>query len=174
MALATNQHGYDVVSAGNERISVKAVTTSSTVMFNLNTFHLVDRVIVLRIVNDPDTGLAVEEVLDSPAPAAKSLMRVNGTKLIYSLSSNNRTQRPVDELGITARAHHRDWEIRKYENGAIRIAINGVLQEITVKDVLRLIAPEVGVEVVSSSGAVKNTQQLGAEIIRAIESRQRE
>src|SRR4051795_7866648 len=49
MALETNQQGYDVVSALNERISVKTVTSTVNVSFNLNTFHLVDRVIVLRI-----------------------------------------------------------------------------------------------------------------------------
>ncbi len=52
MALATNQQGYDVVSAANERISVKCVTSSAQVNFNQNTFHLVDRIIVLRIVNE--------------------------------------------------------------------------------------------------------------------------
>jgi hypothetical protein len=35
MALDTNQHGYDVVSASNERISVKTVTTSTHVDFDL-------------------------------------------------------------------------------------------------------------------------------------------
>jgi len=35
MALETNQRGYDVVSALNERISVKTITTSTHVSFNL-------------------------------------------------------------------------------------------------------------------------------------------
>lgn len=170
MALATNQHGYDVVSAANERISVKTVTSSSHVSFNENTYHLVDRVIVLRIVNDQDTGLAVEEVLDRTAPEARELMRSSGSKLVFSMTPP-RVERPLEETGITARAHFKEWEIIKYESGAIRIAIDGVVQTVVVKDVLRLIAPEVGVEVTDAVGGVKNTQRLGAEIIRAIDAR---
>jgi hypothetical protein len=98
-------------------------------------------------------------------------MRVNGNKLIYTLSTSNRPQRPISDLEVVAQATYRDWEIRKYENGAIRIAMNGELQDVTVKDILRIIAPEVGVDVLNSAGAAKNTQQLGAEILRAIEAR---
>ena len=171
MALATNQQGYDVVSAANERISVKCVTSSSHVSFNQNTFHLVDRIIVLRIVNDPDTGLTVEELLDCPAAAAKEHMRSSGAKLIYSTAAaTTRTERPLEHLAVTARAFFRHWELRKFESGAIRVFIDGVLQPVIVKDVLRVIAPEVGVEVVNASGAVKTTHQLGSEIIRALES----
>jgi hypothetical protein len=170
MALAVNQQGYDVVSALNERISVKTVTTSSQVSFNQNTYHLVDRVIVLRIVSDPDSGLAVEEVLDRRALEAKELMRTSGTKFVYSVSTAPRIERPLEDMAITARAYFKDWEIRKYESGAIRIAIKDVLQQLVVKDVLRVIAPAVGVEISNAAGAAKNTQQLGAEIIRSIEA----
>lgn len=44
MALDTNQRGYDVVSASNERISVKTITTSTHVGFNQNTLHRASRV----------------------------------------------------------------------------------------------------------------------------------
>ena len=43
MALETKQRGYDVVSALNERISVKTITSSTHVSFNPRTFELVDR-----------------------------------------------------------------------------------------------------------------------------------
>jgi hypothetical protein len=54
MALKTNERGYDVVSADNERISVKTITSTTSVRFNANTFHLVDRVMVLRINGERD------------------------------------------------------------------------------------------------------------------------
>jgi hypothetical protein len=170
MALATNQQGYDVVSAANERISVKCVTSSAQVKFNQNTFHLVDRVIVLRIVNDADTGLAVEELLDCSAVEAQKRMRSSGSKLVFFTSGSTHTEKPLEHLAVTASARFRNWELRKYENGAIRIFINGVLQNIVVKDVLRVIAPELGISVSNAAGAVKTTHQLGSEIIRVIEA----
>jgi len=56
MALDTNQHGYDLISAENERVSVKTVTTSTHVSFNPNTYDYVDRVFVLRINISEDEG----------------------------------------------------------------------------------------------------------------------
>lgn len=67
MALDTNQRGYDVISAENERISVKTVTTANHVAFNTNTFQLCDRVMVLRVNVDPEEGVSVEELLDCTA-----------------------------------------------------------------------------------------------------------
>ena len=64
MALETNQRGYDVVSALNERISVKTITTSTYVSFNSATFEFVDRVIILRVNVDQENGISVEEILD--------------------------------------------------------------------------------------------------------------
>ena len=75
MALDTNQRGYDVVSASNERISVKTVTTSNHVSFNQNTFHHVDRILVLRINVDEEKGVSVEELLDIAAHDAQTRMR---------------------------------------------------------------------------------------------------
>lgn len=49
MALDSKQRGYDVISAENERISVKTITSSNHVSFNPSTFSLVDRVMVLRV-----------------------------------------------------------------------------------------------------------------------------
>ncbi|WKL31309.1 hypothetical protein Q1M65_31945 [Sinorhizobium meliloti] len=85
MALDTNQHGYDVVSASNERVSVKTVTTSNHVSFNQNTFHHVDRIMVLRVNVDDEKGVSVEEVLDIPANDAQALMRSRNGKFIYSV-----------------------------------------------------------------------------------------
>ena len=62
MAIQTNQKGFDVISADNERVSVKTVTTATHISFNPNTIDQVDRVIVLRI-NCHD-GVEIEELLD--------------------------------------------------------------------------------------------------------------
>ena len=77
IAIATNQQGYDVISAENERISVKTVTTSAHVSFNAATFELVDQVIVLRI-NVEDGEVSIEELLDSSAEITRRTLRKSG------------------------------------------------------------------------------------------------
>ena len=172
MALETNQRGYDVVSALNERISVKTVTSSATVQFNSTTFEFVDRVMVLRVNVDEERGISVEELLDEPADLAKTRMKINGLKYSYSIAQSKvREQRPVEELRITARASYSDFDIVRYESGAIRVLRGGTVQPVVVKDVLRPIAAEVGVEVLNQKGDVKNTQTLGTDVIRAINAR---
>lgn len=168
MALDINQRGYDVVSAANERISVKTVTTSTHVGFNQNTYHHVDRVMVLRVNVDDEKGVSVEELLDCPAEEARQLMREQGGKLVYPISRGTREERPVEALEITARASYTDFEIIKFESGAIRIFREGAEQQVVVKEILRSIAAEVGVDLFNSKGGLKNTQQLGADVIRAL------
>ncbi|MDW9596413.1 hypothetical protein GOA63_30200 [Sinorhizobium meliloti] len=171
MALDTNQHGYDVVSASNERVSVKTVTTSNHVSFNQNTFHHVDRIMVLRVNVDDEKGVSVEELLDIPANDGQTLMRSRNGKFIYSIVRGNREERPVEDLEITARAAYADLEIVQYESGAIRIRRHGEVQAGVVKEVLRPIATEVGVDLFNSKGGLKNTQQLGTDVIRALNAR---
>ncbi|MCM2440359.1 hypothetical protein HGO34_11610 [Agrobacterium vitis] len=168
MALDINQRGYDVVSASNEQISVKSVTTSNHVDFNQNTFHHVDRVMVLRVNVDEEKGVSVEELLDVRADEARRLMRVQGNKFVYPISRAPREARPVEDLEITARAPYSDIEIVRYENGVIRVFRGGAKQPMVVKEILRSIAPKVGVDVFNSKGGLKNTQQLGADVIRAL------
>jgi len=171
MALDTNQRGYDVVSASNERISVKTVTTSNHVSFNQNTFHHVDRILVLRINVDEEKGVSVEELLDIAAHDAQTRMRSRDGKFIYSIIQGRREERPVEDLEITALATYANLEIVQYENGAIRIRSRGEIQPVVVKEVLRPIATEVGVDLFNSKGGLKNTQQLGSDIIRALNAR---
>lgn len=169
MALETNQRGYDVISAENERISVKTVTSSGNVAFNPSTFELVDRVMILRVNVDDELGISVEEIFDDTAIAAKERMRKSRGKLIYSLAQGGRRERrPVENLKITVRAKYKDVEIVKYESGAIRILREGVVQDVVVKDVLRPIAAEFGIDVFNPRGDLKNTRVLGAEVIRAL------
>ncbi|WP_165505669.1 DUF6998 domain-containing protein [Rhizobium leguminosarum] len=171
MALDTNQRGYDVVSASNERISVKTITTSNHVSFTQNTFHRVDRVMILRINVDDDKGVSVEELLDMSAEEARLLMRDQGDKLVYTIRRADREQRPAEDLEITARASYADTEIVRFESGAIRIFRAGEEQQGVVKEILRSIAAEVGVDLTNSKGGLKNTQQLGSDVIRALNAR---
>lgn len=172
MALETNQRGYDVVSSSNERISVKTVTTSTQVSFNLSTFDVVDRVMVLRVNVDDERGISVEELLDETAEAAKDRMRLGDGKYVYPIPQGaQREQRPVEDLRVTARANYSDLEIVRYESGAIRILQDGVVQPVVVKEVLRPIAAKVGVDLENARGEAKNTQTLGADVIRAINLR---
>jgi hypothetical protein len=48
---------------------------------------------------------------------------------------------------------------------------DGKVQPVVVKDVLRPIAAELGVEVLNSQGEIKNTQSMGADVIRALNAR---
>lgn len=172
MALETNQRGYDVVSALNERISVKTITSTKHITFNPSTYEFVDRVMILRVSVDDEKGISVQELMDEPAIEAKARMKVTSQGLIYAVAqSAQREQRPVESLQITARASYSDFEIVRYENAAIRIFRNGKILPGVVKDVLRPIAAELGVDVSNLRGAVKNTQTLGADVIRALNAR---
>lgn len=168
MALNTNQRGYDVVSASNERISVKTITSSTHVDFNLNTFNHVDRVMILRVNIDDEKGVSVEELLDAQVETARQLMREQGSKLVYLIKRATREERPVESLEIAGKAPYSDFEIVKYENGAIRIFRNGEPQKVVVKETLRSVAAEIGVDLFNSKDGLKNTQQLGADVIRAL------
>ncbi|WP_341988332.1 hypothetical protein [Azorhizobium sp. AG788] len=176
MALATNQRGYDVVSAESERISVKTITSSNHVDFKLSTFSEVDRVIVLRVNVDPEVGISIEELLDKSAIEARAHFREVDGILRYRPS---RQELPLEEgadpgtLRITSRATYGADEIVRYENGAIRVLREGELQQINVKGFLRPIAAEFGVSTESEAGIKLNTQQLGANVIRVLNERQR-
>ncbi len=146
MALDTNQRGYDVVSASNERISVKTITSSTHVDFNLNTFHHVDRVMVLRVKIDDEKGVSMEELLDAHVETARQLIREQGGKLVYPIKRAAREERPLESLETAGRASYFDFEIVKYENGVIRILRNGEPQHVVVKEILRLVAAEIGVD----------------------------
>jgi hypothetical protein len=172
MALDTNQLGYDVVSALNERISVKTITSSNHVRFKLSTFDRVDRVVILRINVSDEDGVSIEELLDEPAENARKLMRQREHDLYWPVPTDTqREQRPVEDLAITARATWRDIELVRFENGAIRIRRDDVIQNVVVKDILRELAPVLGVDILNAAGEPKNTRLLGADVIRAINQR---
>lgn len=168
MALSVNQQGYDVVSADGERISVKTITTSSHVTFNPDTFELVDRVIVLRIVVE-ENEVSIEELLDCSASQARAEMRLSRNKLIYAPRVSPR-RRDLTELRVTNEGMYRDIHVKQLENGKILVERNGK-PEVPAKPALREIASEIGVDFLNSNGNPKNTRSLGSDILTVLESR---
>lgn len=175
MAIATNQPGYDVVSADGEHVSVKTITSSTHVSFRASTFHEVHRVIILRVNVDKEEGISIEELLDKPAHEARGLCSESNGKIRFVIAKQ---QPPPPEgevaggLLVTARATYGELEICRYENGAIRVLRDGVEQKMNVKGFLRPIAVELGVRTDRDSGLRINTQQLGWAVIRALNDRQ--
>lgn len=170
MALETNQRGYDVISAENERISVKTITTSSHVNFNPSTFTEVDRIMVLRVNIDDENGVSVEELLDCSAPEFLDMNDGNHGRLVYRVAQKRKV-RPLESLGVTEEAAFGDMIVRQYENGSIAVLINGSAQPVA-KPHLREIAAKIGVDLLNGSSRPKNTRQLGADIIKNLRARE--
>jgi hypothetical protein len=164
MALAVNQHGYDVVGSSGERISVKTTATTGavTVGFNSRTLALVDRVMVLRINTDE---AQVETLLDAPIGTAREMMQgTEGGQLLLTLGASPRAPR---ERGAVVRAITlRGYVISEHENGAIS-ATRGGMDITPVKPVLRELAQLLSVALENGNGNPLNTQQLGTNVISA-------
>ncbi|MGO4319471.1 hypothetical protein [Agrobacterium radiobacter] len=60
------------------------------------------------------------------------------------------------------------FRVKTNKNGAIRIFRNGEPQKVIVKETLRSVAADIGVDLLNSKGGLKNTQQLGADVIRCL------
>lgn len=164
MALATNQRGYDVVSAAGERISVKTITTSSHVSFNKNTMDQVDRIILLRL-NVEEGEVSVEELLD--AAASEVPLNDHGNKLTYSIRRGDRPRPQLDSIAKAASATYDDYQIEQYENGTITVSKDGLVEPNT-KSALRGIAEALGVSLLNGNGNPMNTRSLGAAILAAL------
>ena len=129
MALQTNQRGYDVISAENERISVKTVTTSAHVSFNPRTFGQVDRVMVLRLNIDDEIGVSVEMLLDCLAGDFLERYGNNDEKFSFSISPKKQPRESLENLQISGEAKWRDYDIQQFENGTIRVLISNTVQQ---------------------------------------------
>ena len=167
MALATNQRGYDVVSADGERISVKTITSSSHVSFSRTTFDLVDRVIVLRINVDDETGISIEELFDLPAAEVRDRAAREAGDYRIATAARAREPVPLGSLGITDSAAFGPYTLHRYENGTIKVQRDDV-EVPQAKPVLREIAGHVGVDIHYAEGKPKNTRQLGMHIIKTL------
>ena len=168
MALAVNQHGYDVVSAGGERVSVKTITTSSQVSFNLGTFDQVDRVIILRLLVE-ENEVSIEELLDCTSAEARTTMKVSQGKLIYTPWTQSRGPN-LSALRVIEQGAFHNILVKQLENGTSLVERNGQ-PENPAKPALREIAVEVGVDLLNSNGNPKNTRSLGADILTVLSSR---
>lgn len=166
MALETNQRGYDVIGAENERISVKTITSSTQVSFNPSTFSFIDRVMVLRLNIDEETGVSVEELLDCSAADFHARYGGNPERLVFPVA-RQRKIRPLEELEIVGEASLEHMVVRQYENGSIVVLSEGSPQPVA-KPLLREIAAKIGVDLLNGSSQPKNTRQLGADIIKSL------
>ena len=167
MALENNQRGYDVISADNERVSVKTITSSNHITFNPNTIELVDRIIILRINIDEDNGLSVEEILDEATNDALEHMNHTAHSIRFSTSKGNRQKISLDNLKILDEAEFKDYIIRRYESQTIEVLKNTQVQD-PAKPHLRKIAKIIGVDTYYDEDKEKNTRQLGRHIIDAL------
>ena len=167
MALKTNQRGYDIISADNERVSVKTITSSTHISFNPNTLEFVDRIIVLRINIDDETGITVEEMLDAPISEALSHMNQGKNRITLSSSFGNRPAKSLDNLRIIDQAEYKDYLVRRYESQSIEVLLKGEVQSVA-KPHLREIAKEIGVDIFYDEDKAKNTRQLGKHVIDTI------
>ena len=167
MALETNQRGYDVVGADGARISVKTVTSRHTVTFKDSTLMHADRVMVLLLVDDPDKGLSIEELFDEDRDAFMSRLSEvrNGDRTLYLPRAT--AEKPDHALAITDRVLFDGHVVSRFENGSIRVELDG--REVKpAKPVLRQFAARLGVAIETPAGLPKNTQLLGSHIIKAI------
>ncbi len=164
MAPETNQRGYDVISADNERISVKTVTSSNHAAFNETTIELVDRIIILKLNVDADNGVSIECLMDLPIDKAKSQLNDN---LRFYISNVNRSSKPIENIDISSTATFDNYEIRQYENGTIHIVSDNEIMS-PARPILRDIAVKIGVDINFETGAEKNTRHLGAQVIKRV------
>lgn len=168
MALATNQHGYDVVSADGERISVKTVTSANHVTFRKSTFHHVDRIQVLRIRVEEGEA-SIEELLDCSAADFPQHGRESDRDWVYPINKAAVPRSVPANLSTVASAQFEDLAITQFENGTITVERGGKLEP-QAKPALREIAARIGVGLTNSSGNPKNTRQLGTDVLAALQA----
>jgi len=136
---------------------------------NPNSFDVVDRVMVFRINIDEDQGVSVEPLLDCSAVDFEEKFKKSSGKLIFDTNQTGRKEMPIGRLAITDKAEYQKYRIVQYENGTIKVLINGQVQDVTLPE-LRKIATILGVDKLNGVGNDKNTRTLGADIISKIHS----
>lgn len=170
MALSATERGYDVISAVGDYISVKTVTSTKQIKFNASTFDRATRVVILRIDDDQEKGVIIQQLLDLPKDEALKKFNPAGKHLSFKVPQNKTASEPLanSNLKVISRAAYGEEEILRYETGAIKIQRHGVEQHMNVKGYLRPIAAKFGISTDNESGSPLNTQQLGARVIQAL------
>jgi hypothetical protein len=156
-----------VISADNERISVKTITTANHVSFKKSTFHHVNRALVLRI-NVEEGEASIEELLDCAAERIGEFTTDNAAEFTFYPGRINRPKHALSELQVTAEAAYGDYRVRQYENGTI-VVMRGDEPVRQAKPALREIAAALGVPLVNGNGNPSNTRQLGAAVLAALQ-----
>ncbi|MEP6880044.1 MAG: hypothetical protein ABI865_14485 [Nitrosospira sp.] len=169
MALKVNQRGYDVVSSGGERISVKTTAMMGTgghVSFSANSLELVDRVIVLRVNTEE---MQVETILDVPVSEAINLMSLDGGgKRILSIGRLVKKSIARSDIKTVNEVSYQGYIVRELETGSIEVEHNGVLL-LPAKPALRELAMRLNIELLNGNGNHHTTRQLGNLIIRSVQ-----
>ena len=173
MAVATNQKGYDVVGGDGEHISVKTITSRHPISFKDTTLHLADRVIVILLQVDDESGVTIEEIWDETvSTTAEKLSAPNkGSRTLY-IPRSERVSRDPHNMAVTHEAKVDGYLLKRFENGSIEVALDGVVQS-PAKPVLRALAAQFGVMIETANGRLKTTHQLGSHVISAINARTR-
>jgi Family of unknown function (DUF6998) len=168
MATEVNQKGYDVVSGDGERISVKTTArmkNTGHISFNPNTLDVVERIIVLRVDTE---DMQVETLLNASTKEVETLMTLekNGKRLL-ALSKLTRTKKSRENINSIKEAEFEGYIIRELKTGTIEIERDGVLLS-PVKPELRKLAKVLNISLVSNSGNLLNTRQLGNQILKSL------
>lgn len=166
MALGTMQHGYDVVSAEGEHISVKTVTTSNHVTFNKATIAFTDRAMILRI-NVDEGEAAIEEIFDGTREELIKRSIEKPTAYQFSILSASKLVKPIESVKVVASATWGATRVSQLETGTIIVEVNGIRAPAAMP-VLVALAREIGVSPLNGKGGKHNTRQLGAAIIAAL------
>ncbi len=85
----------------------------------------------------------------------------------YATPSPLTPRLPVEHLMISAEALSGPYRIIQYESGTIAVESDGIRQPVA-KPILRKIASELGISLLNASENKKNTRQLGADVIAAL------
>lgn len=172
MANEVNQKGYDVVSGGGERISVKTTTimdATGQFTFNLNTLDKVDRIIILRINTEE---MQIETLLDNPKEIAVKLFSSPNAYGKASIPLSKLIKKPQlrRDLAKVKSANFLTYKIDELENGSIVVTHNG--ENISpIKPALRELAKKINLSILNRNGNPYNTRQLGGALIKEINSK---
>ena len=164
MATEVNQEGYDVVSAGGDRISVKTTAQSGQgghVSFNRSTLGKVDRVVILRLNIEE---MQVETLFNGTIAEAKALM--TGTNIALSKLQPSQRRSRGKALKTLARVDRNGLTIAELENGSIEVKEHG--KQVKAMPILKRMAAELGIPIHHASGGPKNSRSLGYDVMRAL------
>ncbi len=168
MATEVNQRGYDVVSGGGERISVK--TTAQTgydghATFNPNSLDQVDRIVVLRINTEE---MQVEVLVDGSVNEVRKLMGGDGNKLALPYRKLVKRTKPESVIPAIKQVEINGYVVKELESGTIEV-LRGEIPQHPAKPILREIASSLNIGLLNANGNPHNTRSLGSQIVKSVQ-----